>query len=241
MKKGIICLLILTLLLSCTYGFAEEEKKEILFRGIPWGSTIEDYITSIGSDKLSGSTSNIRNIYSWEIKEGKDMDESVQRIEDGGYQVSTYPKEFSVAGVPVENIYAYFMFTYDNDGVYTDDDKGSLYKAEYQLQPVDIGEAYSILTEKLTGLYGKGEKAHGTQKYINTTYTDNYEAVTWEGANNTGVRLFVQYREEAGTKEYKKLSIVYGKTNSVDLFAKLSEAMAREQKKQMLTDNNDGL
>ena len=240
MKRRIVCLLILTILLACTYGFAEEEK-EILFRGIPWESTIAEYTASIGNDKLSGSTSNIRTIYSWEIKEGKDMDESEQYIEDGGYYVSTYPKDFFVAGVPVDNIYAYFMFTYDNDGVYTDDDKGSLYKAEYQLNPVDIGEAYSILTDKLTGLYGKGEEAHGTQKYINTTYTDNFEAITWKGANNTGVRLFVQYREESGTKEYRKLSIVYGKTNSVDLFAKLSEAMAREQKKQMLTDNNDGL
>lgn len=241
MKKGFIFLLVVSLLLTCAYGFAEEEKKEITFRGIPWGSSIPDYLSAIAKDSLSGNPSKIYNIYSWENKEGNDMDESVSVIEDGGYYVNSYPKAMSVAGVPVERIYAYFMFTFDDNALFTDEEKVSLYKAEYDLAPVDIGETFDILTTKLTGLYGQGTKAHGSQKYINTTYTDDYDTVTWYGPNDTGVRLFTHYRAENGAKEYRSLSLIYGKTNSVDLFKELTEAMAREQKKEMLTDNTDGL
>lgn len=239
MKKGIIYLLIVTLLLTCSCSLAEE-KKEILFRGIPWGSSITEYTAAIGKDKISGNVSSIRSIYSWEIKQKNDMDESVLRIEDGGYYVSSYPKNFAVAGVPVSNIYAYFMFSHDDDGVYTEEDKVSLYMAKYDLEPMDIAETFSILSEKLNNLYGQGKKAHGAQEYLNG-FTEHYNTVTWEGTNNTGVRLFMCYREEDGKKEYRSLSLVYGKTNSVDLFNDLIAAITREQKKEMLTDNNDGL
>jgi len=239
MKKGIVYLLMITLLFTCSCGLAEE-KKEILFRGIPWGSSITEYIAAVGKDKISGSASSIRTIYSWEIKEKKDMDESVLRIEDGGYYVSSFPKNFSVAGVPVGNIYAYFMFSHDDDGIYTEEDKVSLYKAEYDLKPMDIAETFPILSEKLSGLYGQGKKEHGSQKYLNG-FTEHYETVTWKGKNNTGVRLFMCYREEDGKKEYRSLSLVYGKTNSVDLFNDLIAAITREQKKEMLTNNTDGL
>ena len=240
MKKIFVSTLALVLLISCcAYGFAEEQK-EILFRGIPWGSSIPEYLSAIEKDKISGSTSKIRSIYSWEIKEDNDMDESVLRIEDGGYYVSSYPKNFLVAGVPVSNIYAYFMFTHDADNVYSEVEKASLYKAEYDLEPMDIAETFPILSDKLTGLYGQGKKEHGSQKYLNG-FTEHYETITWEGKNNTGVRLYMCYREEDGVKEYRSLSLSYGKTNSVDLFNDLIDAITREQKKEMLTDNNDGL
>ena len=239
MKKLGIYFLMVALLLTCTCGFAEE-KKEILFRNIPWGSSITEYIAAIGNDKISGNASKIHTIYSWEIKKDNDMDESELRIEDGGYYVSSYPKNFTVAGIPVGNIYAYFMFTYDDDAVYTEEEKVSLYKAEYDLEPIDIAETFPILSEKLTGLYGQGKKAHGSQKYLNG-FTEYYETITWEGANNTGVRLYMCYREEDGKKDYRSLSLTYGKTNSVNLFNNLIAAITREQKKEMLKDNTDGL
>lgn len=240
MKKWMIYLLLVALLMTCSYGVAEEEK-EILFRGIPWGSSTADYLSAIAKDNISGSTSNVTSVYSWEIKEGGDMDSSISRMEDAGFSVASYPKNMNVAGVPVGDIKAYFIFTYDDDAVYSSEDKASLYKAEYDLEPADIKDTYDILADKLTGLYGQGTKAHGTQKYINVTYTENYDAVTWTGANNTGVRLFTHYREDNGVKEYRSLSLIYGKTNSVDLFKNLTDALAREQKKEMLTDNTDGL
>ena len=106
---------------------------------------------------------------------------------------------------------------------------------------------FPILKEKMTSLYGEGHKESATVNVMNiggNDYTCYFETVTWYGANNTGVRLFMEYHVDKvdGTTEYKHLKLTYGKTNSADLLAAEKEALAKEEMNKVLTDTStDGL
>ena len=147
MKKLIPFLLIVSLLLACTNSLAEGmEKKEILFRGIPWGSSATDFLAQMQDAKLGGSIREYDyDLYSWERKEGKNVSDHLSSIEKAGWSYSSYPKDATVAGIPIDEIDAFFLYTFDDKAIYREENKCSLYKAYYELEPVDYVATYPIL------------------------------------------------------------------------------------------------
>ena len=54
MKRTLIMLTLFCLLLSGTVGLAENAQDEILFRGIPWGTSLSDFIETMEGSGLFG-------------------------------------------------------------------------------------------------------------------------------------------------------------------------------------------
>ena len=244
-KLFILIVILLSIITSLGFAYADMES-EVLFRSIPWGTSVTEFLSLVQADNLGGNVYNHYPLDSWENGEGKYMDDPVFTLEDAGYTYIAYP-DASVAGIPIKQIEACFTFSYDNASIYRDEADSSLYFAEYSLEPVDIGMTFPILKEKMTSLYGEGHKESATVNVMNiggNDYTCYFETVTWYGANNTGVRLFMEYHVDKvdGTTENKHLKLTYGKTNSADLLAAEKEALAKEEMNKVLTDTStDGL
>lgn len=249
MKKAITFILVLVGILTILSFACADIDNEILFRGMPWGTSVTEFSARIQTDMLKSGNNTISDkytLYSWENGTKKNMDDPLYSLKDAGYRCFTFP-DAQVAGIPINEIEAYFTFTYENSTIYRGEDESSLYYAEYDLKPVDIGMTFPILKEKMTSLYGSGHEESATVNVTNlggNDYTRYLETVTWYGANNTGVRLFMQYHVDKvdGTTEYKYLKLTYGKTNSVELLTDLKDALAKEEMNKVLTDTStDGL
>ncbi|MCI7028186.1 MAG: hypothetical protein MR914_09050 [Clostridiales bacterium] len=248
MKRTLIMLTLFCLLLSGTVGLAENAQDEILFRGIPWGTSLSDFIETMEGSGLFGkvySSEGLR-LSSWERKSDRNMDDFAYQLVKAGFSYSSN-NEITIAGIPVSSIGACFLYSFDGERIYTEESKSMLYYASYQFNPVDIASVIPVLEGKLNRLYGKGEKAAGKTdvQYIGgNDYVRHMDTITWYGANHTGVRLYIEYNYDKVTKEtsYKKLRLEYGKTNSVDMLHALKDAQAREELRNIQSnDSVDGL
>lgn len=220
--------------------------EEILFRKIPWGTSATDFVSAMNKDNLGGRLQEANRLKTWELVDGKYN--YLNEVENMGFKYSSSPKGASVASIPIKAIEASFLYTFDRDNVYKDENRSSLYKACYELDPVDSATTYSILVDKLTSIYGKGKKqtiADTSWSSSKGSFITKYEAMVWYGANDTGVRLYMEcnvYDNPDLEKEYKCLRLEYGKTNSNELFKDITSAMSRVQTREMLSnDDVDGL
>ena len=182
MKKRLLVLLTLLMLLTSFLSIAYADvDKEIVFRGIPWGTSATEFLALIQKDNLGGNLYDNYPLYSWEHGEKRNLDDPVCSLKDAGYKYYTFP-DATVAGIPIYQIEAYFTYTYDEHYLYKAPEQSSLYLAEYSLKPVDIGMAYPVLKDKMTALYGAGKEDSATVNVTNlggNDYTRYIETVTW--------------------------------------------------------------
>ena len=201
---------------------------------------------AINDQNLKGSISDASYCKSWEFKKDDGTIKSVDQLSDSGYQYKNYSPNITVATFEVDQIEAYFLFTYDDNEVYTEQDKSSLYSAKYTFKVVDGTAAYDILSAKLSSLYGEGTKDSNSTGWWSTggdyhTYT---KWTVWYGSDNTGVVLWHEYEtyDADSTVKNDKVFLMYGKTNSLMTMAELKSAQAREEiEKAITSDDYDGL
>ena len=145
-----------------TRSFSEAKTKpanigdeEILFRKIAWDSSPEEYSSLVGISSLRGPSET--SCYSWEWK-GNDIGSSLHYLSDSGVYVYAFPKDFTVAGIPVGSVYAYFLYNIENGLPVKEDSSAKLYKAEYSFEAIDMAAAYEMLRGKMENLYGSAKK-----------------------------------------------------------------------------------
>lgn len=210
--KKLICTL-LVFLTFATPALADE----ILFRGIPWGSNVSDVLDAM--PKYSNESS-----FGWEtrIDAWNSFNADYGKSKNGETPTIYYYGDLSVAGYKVSSITFQFLFSVNAEGVVErSKDELLLRGAMYQLEVADIEMASDDLAEKLTNLYGKGEKG--------TNELDN-QIITWYGDNNTGVCL--EYSDDY-------IVIWYGNTDE-SVISNLDNALAREEQEKAV-GNIDGL
>ena len=246
MKKIIIFLLIALIMTSCFSLANADINSEILFRDTPWGTPATEFQTTMKKQKISGSIGEESYNYSWEFKPADGKIKPVFHLEDCGYYFSCYPKDLSVASFNVDKIEASFLFTHDENNVYTEKEGSALYKAKYVFDVAVAETAYSVLSTKLTTLYGTGTTGSNSAGWWSTggDYHTFSEWTTWYGTEDTGVVLCYIYETYDDTNKLKneELYLLYGKTNSVQMMDDLKAALAREEVEKALTsDDMSGL
>lgn len=217
----------------------------ILFRNIPWGTTYKTFSEILRGDGINGGSmydSYASYSFEFNISDYGGI-AGTYRFDDSGYRFSNSSvKDLFVGGFQVSGIGAYFIYGYDDNGVYTEKDDSILYKAYYEFKTVDGSAAYSVLTAKLSSLYGKGESNSASSGIWSTAgnYTAYTECTVWYGPDDTGVVLCREYSilDSTGSIDSDKVTLTYGKSNSVKLFNELKAAIAREELKKA-TRNND--
>lgn len=243
--RKMIAILLSVLLTMCwtTLAYAESE---ILFREVPWGTSATQFQSIMKKQKISGSIGEESYNYTWEFQPDDGEIKSISRLEDCGYYFSCYPKSLNVAGFNVGKIEASFLFSHDENDVYTEKEKSSLYKAKYVFDVAVAETAYTVLSQKLASLYGQGSTGSNSTGWWSSggDYHTFSEWTVWHGENNTGVVLCYIYEtyDENNTLKDEELYLLYGKTNSAQIMDELKKAIAREEVEAALTsDDMSGL
>lgn len=218
----------------------------ILFRDIPWGTSATAFKKAMSKQKSKGSISDAYYCETWEYREANGTITPRDTMESAGFEYHDYSPNIQVASFKLSKIEASFLFSHDDAGVYTKEDKSSLYKATYTFDVKDGTAAYDILIAKLTELYGTGTNGTNSTGWWSSDrdYHTNTDWTVWYGTENTGVVLWHEYEtfDDDGSVKADTVFLSYGKTDSIQLFSALKAAQAREEMKDVLNSGSfDGL
>ena len=200
---------------------ADESEKEILFRGIPWFTPINEAAEMLG---LDGKLYEDEKLYSW----GPDYLKVSAQNAGFKYSVSGIGNTFFVAGYSVSEVYLYALYGHTEDTINRNADASKLDKASYFFDIDGDGtDVYDDLFAKLCRLYGSPSEV---------LEEADEEYAVWHGSNESSVIL-----EKSRLYSYKdSVSLSYGRTDSDSLIADFKAAAMKEN--QLNSENAyDGL
>ena len=189
MKKLVATLLALLLALSCIPCLAEEAETEILFRGIPWGTSLAQLQRELPLQtpyQASGISSIAYRMY------GGDRGNYSAEIAINAMYTSEGLKGIKVAGYDVGRINFNFAYVPQDGKLVKDNECTALYCALYMFAPDNPSAAVDDLINKLSIVYGD----------VDLT-TNGYNV--WFGAEGTMVSLNLD-----GSEIYVKYSFAGG-------------------------------
>ncbi|MBQ9265161.1 MAG: hypothetical protein IJ189_13265 [Clostridia bacterium] len=245
MKKShqFYCVLLLSFLLASQHLSACGE--EILFRGIPWLSSLTEVQASFGEEVPIDAVDEMQMLFYSKING------DFSNASDG---FAPYPSgwvafaplswyDVKVAGLEVKDMYIYCCYGIEDDHLLKDADSSQFYLASYSFGTNNKAEAYLELISKLSSLYGEGNEQTDDQSYLpGETFMDH--SVKWEGDNHTAAVLSYRgLQSDDGEMIYDILQLTYGKTDSdtlIQAICDLSESAAVNAKAQH-TDDVNGL
>ena len=226
----------------------EVASSPILFRSIPWGISASDFSKEMEKQGIAGKISNGSTCSSWEFVRHLGTIEPTHKISDVGFSFRNSSPDLSVSAFEVSVIDAWFLPGYDEEGVYPDEGRSSLYKARYVFDVADGKGAYEILSSKLSTLYGEGvteSEVIGSVVFsTNRDYRRFADWTVWYGAENTGVVLLHEYElyKDDGQLKSERVHLTYGKTDSLEIIGNLEATIARlENEKAAASDDFEGL
>lgn len=218
---------------------------EITFRNMAWGVSATEFTANMEAAGVYAKPKKA-TIYSWERTNLPETDVSYASMpSDRGFVYTVKPTDFSVAGVPVSKIEAYFTYGYDDENVYDTPEQSSLIHAAYKFDDVvDRQATFAILHQKLCGLYGDVPVQQSTKS--SSSHTAYHDYAIWYGPNDTALLLhYNTYLKPDGTVYdgyVLHFGLYYGKSNSVQLIKELDAAVAREELESIMNaGSTDGL
>ena len=242
MKVKLILLLITTLCITSITPVCAEPTydKEILFNNIPWGSSlvqVEDTIPGIWI-YLDDDEQFTESAYSCA---GLGTLDEYDFARGTGMTASFLNYNKPVGGYDVEYMHTYYAYTFPNNEINREHKNTSLYGADYELNFVDVNNAFDDLAGKLCSLYGN----EYITKEITTLFDGLWTTYTWEGINSTYVSLSKYVPTSGLSVDNPQLKIQYARLDGDELLKRNIEIVnnAKIQGEESIygNGNNSGL
>ena len=214
--KKISAIVLAVLLLIWAHACAEE----ILFRDIPWGSSL-DYVEEVFDEGGFYSAHDEAYVPYWEsYKHQTDILFGSTQYPVGWVGYYSFYGELDVGGYSVEDVQVWYSYGIDDDIALKSKQDSEMYAATYVFGVVDVKGAYEDIKQKMSALYGECVEecvADGGIMYAGeeSTQYDTVEMIaTWHGDESTEARL-VMSASNLGTEDYlhNYLMLHYGKSN----------------------------
>lgn len=201
MKRIISVVVALLSLVSVAFADAPTYDGEILFRGLPWGCSINDAVENIQSAGVTYDR----------VREDQDVhgiDYSFS-VDDCGfsYAPSNLPSDFFVAGHLVEQVAVDAIYGITDGKISRERGDSRIYCGTYYFKSQEnIKDVYDDLVSKLTSLYGASVDA-----------VDSYYDFSqmWTGANNAAIII------EMDDGSYPLLHISYWDLGIYDMISEM--------------------
>lgn len=230
---------------------SNENKSEILFRNIPWGSTVEEVLAFLTDQGVASPKQKVKKedyIYSWRT-DFDDVGSALLSKAGDSISIYSFADDFNVAGHKLSSLHIYCPYTFANNVV--NYSETNFFNAEMSFEYVDGTAVKYDLISKLESIYGESKSSSDSAGYWSTdgNYTEYMTWNIWEGANDTGICLYheQQVSDSDGKVQYEELKLLYSKTNGQQYLDALSYAMKNDaaveeqQKIQDLFQNSNGL
>ncbi len=201
MKKIICILAVVSLLMTVAFADSTTYDGEILFRGLPWGCSIDDAVANI-------QAAGVTNDRVREDQDVHDVDYSFSVDECGfSYSPSNLPNDFFVAGHLVEQVAIDAIYGIVDGQISRERKDSRMYCATYYfMDQANINDVYDDLVTKLTSLYGTPVDApESIYDYSNM----------WTGTNNVAVII------EMDDGKYPLLHLTYWDLGIHDMIAEM--------------------
>lgn len=206
----------------------------ILFRDIPWGTSISVVEQNIDLDYFFIHEE--QNMRRWSAIEQPFDFEHINDYPAGWYGYSVGIEDFKVAGYnALPTVYcAYGM---SDDGVILREAEDSIfYAGGYTFAVIDHKATYLDLKDKLESFYGMGEEtiSEGTSYYASANGNGEYAyktcTVVWQGDNETQIKLYCMLSElNDPLLDENNVVLWYGKANMDAYLDKLQTAIYQEK------------
>jgi len=226
MKRFLVVVTLLVMIVSLS-AYADYDK-EITFRGLPMGSSIQAVKDKLMEDGIDPSEFSIDENEGMDNFFSSSYEEKFKHVitEDGGYSFSIYsvPKDFKVAGYDVAYIWMDFMYKVVDGIPIKDMELAGLTKARYIIEVVDELAVYSDIKEKLTKLYGTP---------VERKDDDETDMAIWYGTNDTVV--YCQWDDD-------EVRIYYGTTSTYETIKTLinyEKQLAYEAEQKLIEESVD--
>ena len=251
--KKLVSVILISMMIFCLVA-ETANADEILFRGLPWYSSMTEVKASFADDSILVDEIDeaLQVLYS-------KIDGNMRNI---SYGITGYPAgwvaysylegmDFNVAGYGLSDMMIYCCYGLDENNVDRDINSSRFYLASYTFNVVDKQGAFDDLKGKLTSLYGSGIEndvessyyAIGENGFEEIPFTEH--RIEWLGDNNTAAVLV--YSESAlGNSDlyHQYLVLTYGKTDSDAMVQAVCAAVEAERvitENQNRTDSTNGL
>ncbi len=216
-----------------------ENKEEILFRNIPWGTDYDDVVSQIPEVTFYPFTGEIYKTYSVDqIITGDGLRFECKDININGSAISG---SLSVAGYQTTDVDLYFAYVPVNGALTKEKEDSAFYGASYEFTPEDTKGMASDLKEKLTSIYGEASKTTQEKDLWGGIVKYTY----WYGANDTLLVLCVDDESASSWKSTEKIRIVYAWREGDKLLQEASDCLKREavanEKSKFGNGNTNGL
>ena len=223
-----------------------EEKKEILFQGIPWDSdanTVRKMLLDKGFPM-----SEVRDYYAISYFAPASFDASGKSDCGVGMSadaVALQALPVKIAGYPIKYCWTTFVFDYEDKNINENIEDTHFIYGSVTFDTLNPQYMYDDLVKKLSSLYGEPEnviaKSISTTSYFKTGEkgTNYCDYSVWYGANDTAVLLEYRYEimNESFLRKDESLKLIYGKTNGKEKVTALEiliEKKAEEEKQRQL-------
>lgn len=250
LKKLVVSTLILCILIRCSSAVADE----ILFRGIPWGTSITELKGAI-SDDFDLYINDEQMMPYWDgIGDQTDSILSLMFSSPSGWNGFDlfFSNQPLVAGYPLNGLRIYCAYGLEDGKVLRDADDSVFYAAQYSFEAQDIQSVYDDLKGKLEALYGVGTETveEGGGYYASQSGSGEYSTVEkttiWYGDYNTGVNLSCSISDRDPAEDWTSnfITITYGKADVATMLDDLQSAIKQEllqNEQDNRNDSTDGL
>lgn len=227
---------------------------EILFRGIPWGSSITEVDAALREEQGFSDGLYMSDEYymrRWDNIESR-FDVIHNDMYASGWHGSDYGDDDTVvAGYKVGRTQVYCAYGIGEEGTILRDEEDSIfYAASYAFDVLDFEATYYDLQAKLNSLYGECEETtyEGEGYYASATYSGRFNSFemlsVWRGDNDTEVKLYCYVDDIEEIRYDECVALFYGKTDFDPHLDALQTAMYNEELAAEIasrSSNTDGL
>ena len=212
----------------------------ILFRNIPWGSSLTEVKSMLKEYNVSGSSG--KGMRTWTVEdytEGDFAGKYYQAANINIHATGSFSKKVDVAGYEA-SFEMSFAFVPHNGQLSHEESDSALFAARYTINPADVNSAEKDLITKLSSIYGEGTKGKSKSELFGGTTTKTI----WSVGGETKVVLMASDYEEGGLgKDEITISYVWTRGNTLldQAYSAEQNSSKNQEKNTYNNSNTDGL
>lgn len=212
----------------------------ILFRNIPWGSSLTEVKEILKEYNVSGSSG--KGMRTWTVEDYTEGDFAGKYYKAENINIhanGSFSKKVEVAGYEASFEMSFAFMPIDGHLTHEESDS-ALFAARYTINPADVKSAENDLINKLSSLYGTGTNGKSQSEILGGTTTKTIWNV---GGEMKVVLMATDYKDGSLGKDEITISYVWTRGNMLldNAYEAETNAAKTQEKKNYNNSNTDGL
>ena len=215
-------------------------KEPMLFRNIPWGTSLAEVKKILKEYKVTGSSGH--GMRTWTVEDYTEGDFAGKYYASNNINIhanGSFSKKVDVAGYEASFDMSFVYLPINGQLTYEESDT-ALFAARYTINPADVASAEKDLVSKLSSIYGEGTKGKTKRELFDGTTTKTI----WDvGGEMKIVLMATKYKTGSIGQDEITISYVWTRGNKLldQAFEAEQNVAKNSEKKNYNNSNTNGL